>query len=129
MDINDYQNKLINDALKYAPKKTNEQYREEEQVYWNDTLDLLKSIKENTANLSSIVDLIIKSNTNQDKIIEIIKEFLDIATIKEDPKAARSLYRKVMDKIHTVTEDANTIIKLTSFGILIGEILKNSGIM
>lgn len=101
--------------IDYA-KLTNpaQEHREEEKVYWEESLGILKSIEMNTANLAMIVDLINRSNENQDKIIGIFSEVLEIAkaTNKEE---AESAYRKVMNKIISVAKDADAIQKITSF--------------
>ena len=79
--------------------------------------------------LSTIVDLIADNKARQEDMIELFSEFMKVAAIKENPQMARSMYRKVMDKIHEVTEDADTILKLTSFGLLVGNALSNKGII
>ena len=92
-------------------------------------MKLLDSINENTACLSMLVDIIAENKAKQEDVIKLFSDFLSVATIKENPKEARSAYRKVMDKVHEITEDADTILKLTSFGMLIGQALKANGII
>jgi len=101
----------------------------QEDFYKEETLRLLNSIKNNTDSLTNIVDLITTSNEKQDEIIEIFNEFLQIATIKNDPDKARSLYKQVMGKIHDITNDGEVIMRLVNFGMLIGNILHANGIL
>lgn len=90
------------------------EHREEEKVYWQQSIELLKSIELNTANLAMIVDLINKNNENQDEIIGILSEVLEIAKAK-NKEEADNLYRKIMKKATTFTKDVEAIQKLTVF--------------
>lgn len=103
-------------------------HREEEKMYWEESLNLLKNIEVNTANLGTLVDLINNSNEKQDEIIQIITELLEIA--KETNKnEAESKYRQVMNRIGQIADDADALVKLYGFGQLIGTILKSKGIL
>jgi predicted transcriptional regulator len=122
-------NETIEQAKRLAPKQSIDERREQEDKETKEMLDILRSIEQNTAHLAVLVDLIHTTNTNQNEIIEIIKEFFEIAKVKENPAEARTLYRQVMDKLHTVTDDGETIIKLVQFGGMMGMILKGLGVI
>lgn len=87
------------------------EHLEKTEEYQERSLEVLKSIEENTANLSSIVDLINHSNENQDQIIEIITETLSIAKAK-NKEEADSLFKKVSEKITSTTDTVDAAIKL-----------------
>ena len=88
-----------------------EGYFEKSQEYQQQSLEMLKSISQNTANLYTLVDLINNSNEQQDKVIEIVSEILTIAKAKEK-KEAESLLKKVTTKINDSVESAESMIKL-----------------
>jgi hypothetical protein len=127
--INRLNNETIQQIRRYAPQQSLDERREQEDKDRKEMIDILKSIDQNTAYLAVLVDLIHTTNENQNEIIEIIKEFFEIAKVKENPAEARTLYRQVMDKLHTVTDDGETIIKLVQFGSMIGVFLKGLGII
>ena len=91
-----------------------QEHREEEKMYWEQSINLLKSIELNTANLAMIVDLINKNNEKQDEIIAILSEVLEIAKAK-NKEEADNLYRKTMNKVITFTKDVEAIQKLSVF--------------
>lgn len=95
-----------------------EGYFEKSQEYQQQSLEMLKSINQNTANLYTLVDLISKSNEQQDEIIEIVSEILAIAKAKEK-KEAESFLKKVMTKINDSVETADSMIKLAGWATAI----------
>lgn len=105
-----------------------QEHNKEEKMYWEESLNLLKSIETNTANLATLVDLISSNNEKQDEIISIITDLFNIAkeTNKEE---ALSKYRKVMNRINDFAGDADLLIKLSNYGASIGMILKSQGIL
>ena len=103
-------------------------HKEEEKIYWEESLRLLKNIEINTANLSTLVDLISSSNDRQDEIISIITELLSVAK-ETDKEKALSKYRRIMNKINEFSGDADLLIKLSSWGTLMGSILQSNGIL
>lgn len=97
-------------------------YFEKTQEYQQQSLEMLKSINQNTANLYTLVDLISKSNDKQDEILEIISEILAIAKAK-DKKEAESFLKKAMTKISGSVETADSIIKLVGWATAIYNIV------
>lgn len=95
-----------------------EGYFEKSQEYQQQSLETLKSINQNTANLYTLVDLISKSNEQQDEVIEIVSEILAIAKAKEKEEA-ESLLKKVMTKINGSVETADSMIKLVGWATTI----------
>lgn len=95
-----------------------EGYFEKSQEYQQQSLEMLKSINQNTANLYTLVDLISKSNEQQDEVIGIVSEILTIAKAKEK-KEAESLLKKVMTKINDSVETADSMIKLVGWATTI----------
>ena len=95
-----------------------EGYFEKSQEYQQQSLEMLKSINQNTANLYTLVDLISKSNEQQDEVIEIVSEILAIAKAKEK-KEAESLLKKAMTKINDSVETADSIVKLVGWATTI----------
>lgn len=91
-----------------------QEHREEEKMYWEESLTLLKLIELNTASLAMLVDLISKNNENQDEIIRILTEVLEIAKAN-NKEEADNLYRKIMKKATTFTEDVEVIQKISTF--------------
>ena len=79
--------------------------------YQKQSLELLRSIDDNTANLYTLVELISKSNEQQDEILSIVSEILSIAKAKEQ-KEAEGLFKKAIDRINTTVETAESMIKL-----------------
>lgn len=105
-----------------------QEHREEEKMYWDESISLLKNIEANTANLTTLVNLISSNNDKQDEIINIITELFSLAK-ETDKDEALSKYRKVMKKINEFSGDADTLLKLSSYGGTIGMILKSQGIL
>jgi hypothetical protein len=87
---------------------------EKTEEYQKQSLEMLHSINENTANLYALVDLISKSNEKQDEMLELISEILTIAKAKEK-KEAESIFKKVMTKINDTADTADSMIKLVGW--------------
>lgn len=115
--------KKTDEMFKHISKSTQEAHIKKEQ-YEQDILNTLRQIEGNTANLTTLVNLIQTSNDNQGEILELISELLALAKEK-DPEVVDSKYRKIMNKITTFTEDVNTMTTLISFGTMIINILKS----
>lgn len=95
-----------------------EGYFEKSQEYQQKSLEMLKSINQNTANLYTLVDLISESNEQQDKVIEIISEILAIAKSKEKKEAESSL-KKVMAKINDSVKTVDSMVKLAGWATVV----------
>jgi hypothetical protein len=91
-----------------------QEHREEEKMYWEESLRILKSIEYNTANLAVLVDLINKNNEQQDEIIKYIIEILEIAKSKTKVDA-ESKFMKVMNKIVGLNKNVEAVQKLSAF--------------
>ena len=79
--------------------------------------------QQNTANLYTLVDLINKSNEQQDELIAIIADILTIAKAK-DKKEAESIYKKVMAKITQTVKDGETLAKVVGYATTVYELAK-----
>ena len=99
-----------------------QEYFAKTEEYQKRSLEVLKSIEENTANLSSIVDLINHSNENQDQIIEIFTDILSIAKAK-NKEEADGLFKNVSEKITSTTDTVDAIIKLTGWATTVYKIV------
>ena len=91
---------------------------EKTEKYQEKSLEILESIKENTANLSMLVEMINQSNDKQDDLLEIMTEILAIAKEKEK-KEAESKLKMVMNKITNTVDNADAIIKLLNWAMLV----------
>ena len=107
----DFINRQIQEDIQEIDPIIPEGYFEKSQEYQQQSLEILKSINQNTANLYTLVDLISKSNEQQDEVIGIVSEILTIAKAKEK-KEAESLFKKVTSKINNSVETADSVIKL-----------------
>ena len=107
----DFINRQIQENIQEIDPIIPEGYFEKSQEYQQQSLEILKSINQNTANLFTLVDLISKSNEQQDEVIGIVSEILTIAKAKEK-KEAESLFKKVTSKINNSVETADSVIKL-----------------
>lgn len=107
----DFINRQIQENIQEIDPIIPEGYFEKSQEYQQQSLEILKSINQNTANLYTLVDLISKSNEQQDEVIGIVSEILTIAKAKEK-KEAESLFKKVTSKINNSVETADSVIKL-----------------
>ncbi|WP_134770004.1 hypothetical protein [Bacillus cereus] len=102
-----------------------EQYREKEE-YKQSVLKTLQNIEQNTGNLYQIVQLLHKQTDKQDTIIELLTEVLAIST-SSTKEEAEGKYRSVMKKITTVTDDVETIQKLTGFAQMVFQMFQSLG--
>lgn len=91
--------------------------------YQTESLKTLRAIEQNTANLNTLVDLISKSNEQQDELISIIAEILTIAKAK-DKKEAESIYKKVMGRITQTIKDGETLAKVVGYATTVYELAK-----
>ena len=107
----DFINRQIQENIQEIDPIIPEGYFEKSQEYQQQSLEILKSINQNTANLYTLVDLISKSNEQQDEVIGIVSEILTIAKAKEK-KEAEYLFKKVTSKINDSVETADSVIKL-----------------
>lgn len=85
-----------------------------ETAYREETIRSLRAIEQNTANLHTLVDLISKSNEQQDELIAIIAEVLTIAKAKNQAEA-KSVYTRVMGRITQTIKDAETLAKIAGY--------------
>lgn len=97
-----------------AVQRERERKEAEEAAYREETIRSLRAIEQNTANLYTLVDLISKSNEQQDELIEIIAEVLTIAKAKNQAEA-KSVYTKVMGRITQTIKDAETLAKIAGY--------------
>lgn len=81
-------------------------------------MNTLKRIEGNTANLITLVNLIQTSNDKQDEVLEIITDLFALAKEIEEEEV-KTNYRKVMDKINSFTGDIETMMTLSTFGMMI----------
>lgn len=92
-----------------------------EETYRQETIRSLHAIEQNTANLYTLVDLISKSNEQQDEIISIITEALTIAKAKSKSEA-KSAYTKVMGRITQTIKDAETLAKIAGYATTVWQL-------
>ena len=97
-----------------AVQRERERKEAAEAAYREETIRSLRAIEQNTANLYTLVDLISKSNEQQDELIEIIAEVLNIAKAKNQAEA-KSVYTKVMGRITQTIKDAETLAKIAGY--------------
>ena len=94
-----------------------------EEAYRQETIRSLNAIEQNTANLYTLVDMISKSNEQQDELIAMVADILTIAKAK-DAKEAESAYRKIMNKISQTVKDGETLAKLVRFATSVYGMIK-----
>jgi bifunctional N-acetylglucosamine-1-phosphate-uridyltransferase/glucosamine-1-phosphate-acetyltransferase GlmU-like protein len=90
--------------------------QEEKEAYQNEIIRSLHAIEQNTANLHTLLDLISKSNEQQEELIQIVAEILGILTAKSQ-KEAQSSYSKVMGRITQTVKEAEALTKMTTFAL------------
>lgn len=76
---------------------------EEQKEFHSQSLNLLKDIRDNTGNLSTIVDLIADNNDKQEIIIKFISQMLEIATARNQEEL-NSKFEKVLENIKNSLE-------------------------
>ena len=117
---------LFDQAAMFVIPKTDtlqlEEQRETNRLQ-RESLYALQAIEQNTANLSTIVELINKNNEQQDELITIISEILSIAKSKTE-KEADSNFRRIMDKITQTINDGETLAKLAGFATTVYNLAK-----
>lgn len=106
-----------------AVQREHERKEAAQEAYRQETIRSLRAIEQNTANLYTLVDLISKSNEQQDELIAIIAEILTIAKAK-DKKEADSIYKKVMTKITQTVKDGETLAKVVGYATTVYELAK-----
>jgi|GEM_PF-4943771 len=101
--------RLSSEAVRLLPPpKSSSQIVQEQQ------LEELRSINRNTAGLAEIVELISKSNENQDAILEVLFELIALAKEK-DVAVVESKYKKIQRTIKTMygtTVTGNKLFKI-----------------
>jgi Fic family protein len=95
-----------------------------ETAYREETIRSLHAIEQNTANLYTLVDLISKSNEQQDELISIIAEVLTIAKAKSKDEA-KSVYTKVMSRITQTIKDAETLAKIAGYATTVWQLAQS----
>lgn len=106
-----------------AVQRERERKEAAETAYREETIRSLRAIEQNTANLYTLVDLISKSNEQQDELIAIIADILTIAKAK-DKKEAESIYKNVMGKITQTVKEGETLAKLVGWATAVYELAK-----
>ena len=101
-----------------------EKHVENIEKYQAQSVELLKDIRENTATLHALVELINKSNENQDQIISVITNIFEIAKAKSKEEAEIN-FKKAMEIINASVNSAESIGKLAGWAIAIFNIVKN----
>lgn len=89
-------------------------YFEKTQEYQQKSLEILKSINENTANLYTMVELISQSNDKQDELISLMTEILSLAKAKSKDEAD-TLFKKIMNKINNTADSVESMIKIVGW--------------
>lgn len=101
--------------------KERERKEAAEEAYRQETIRSLNAIEQNTANLYTLVDLVSKSNEQQDELISIIAEVLTIAKAKSQGEA-KSVYTKVMGRITQTIKDAETLAKIAGYATTVWQL-------
>ncbi|KGP76138.1 hypothetical protein JT05_06630 [Desulfosporosinus sp. Tol-M] len=104
-----------------AVQRERERKEAAEEAYRQETIRSLNAIEQNTANLYTLVDLISKSNEQQDELISIIAEVLTIAKAKSQGEA-KSVYTKVMGRITQTIKDAETLAKIAGYATTVWQL-------
>lgn len=74
-------------------------FRKQREInYQNESLELLRSINENTKGLDVVVELLKTNNKQQEEVLSLITEILAISTGGRE-EVVESKYRSVMNKI------------------------------
>ncbi|MGF9853147.1 hypothetical protein ABHN09_16525 [Bacillus paramobilis] len=114
-------NEMLNEIVTLQKEKEHQT-----EQYNQSVLQTLEKIEQNTGNLYQIVQLLNTQTDKQDTIIELLTEVLAIST-SATKEEAEGKYRTVMKKITTVTEDVETIQKLTGFAQMIFQMFQSLG--
>ena len=110
MQVVDFPKQSISDFAIQIPRveaQISESYTrsnfEEQQDYHEKSLKLLEEIRENTGNLSTIIDLIADSNEKQEIILQFIEQMLEIATAKNQDEL-NNKFQRVLENIKNSLE-------------------------
>lgn len=114
------QNREIEQSIQ-AVQRERERKEANEEAYRQETIRSLRAIEQNMANLYALVDLISKSNEQQDELIAIIAEVLTIAKAKNQAEA-KSIYTKVMGRITQTIKDAETLAKIAGYATTVWQL-------
>jgi hypothetical protein len=105
---------LFNEEELEEMHKERERKEAAEIEFRNNVIKQLNTIATNTANLSTIAELIHKNNKNQDEIIQLLTECLSLSKA-ETREEADSKYRQLMNRITQTVQDIETIQTITGF--------------
>lgn len=100
-----------------------EDYFEKNQEYQQQSLEELRAINENTAQLKVIVELIHQSNEKQDELIALTGDILAIAKAK-DKAEADSLLKKALEKISGTVDAGESILTMTKWALAIYKLVQ-----
>ena len=100
-----------------------EGYFEKNQEYQQQSLEELRAINENTAQLKVIVELIHQSNEKQDEIIALTGDILAIAKAK-DKDEADTLLKKALKKISGTVDAGESILTMTQWALAIYKLVE-----
>jgi Mg2+ and Co2+ transporter CorA len=103
----------MNRVMEEQQARVAEQHARKEE-YNQDVLNTLKNIEKNTGDISQLVSMLHDNSEKQLEILDTMKEILSIGTANTEVEA-ESKYRKVMNKITTTFEDAETMEKLLGY--------------
>ena len=102
------------------------EYFEKTEQYRKESIEILKSIQENTANLATLVSLINQSNDNQDQIIELLSGIFAIAKAKSKEEAEGKF-----KKVTTTVDSAEAMAKLSNWALfffnMVITVINNTG--
>ena len=77
-----------------------------------ESVEILKNIEANTEYLKTMIELVHENNTNQEEILNTIKQILDIASAS-NKKEVESKYKKIMRNISNAAETGANLATLT----------------
>lgn len=77
-----------------------------------ESVEILKNIEANTEYLKTMVELVHENNTNQEEILNTIKQILDIASAS-NKQEVESKYKKIIRNISDVVETGANLATLT----------------
>lgn len=77
-----------------------------------ESVEILKNIEANTEYLKTMIELVHENNTNQEEILNTIKQILDIASAS-NKQEVESKYKKIMRNISDAAETGANLAALT----------------
>ena len=77
-----------------------------------ESVEILKNIEANTEYLKTMIELVHENNTNQEEILNTIKQILDIASAS-NKQEVESKYKKIMRNISDAAETGANLATLT----------------